>query len=50
MCGLTEIGSHTDHQGVSGYYCRHSFGAERKDVGLAWQECTRMCLRDSVLK
>ena len=24
-------------------------GAERRDVGLAWRECTRMLFRDSVL-
>ena len=26
-----------------------SFGAERRDVGLAWRECARMSFRDSVL-
>ena len=48
-CGLSGIGSRTNHQGVSGYYGRCSLGAERRNVGLAWQECTRMSLRDSVL-
>ena len=26
-----------------------SFGAERRDVGLAWRKCARMSFRDSVL-
>ena len=26
-----------------------SFGAERRDVGLAWRGCARMSFRDSVL-
>ena len=46
---LAGIGLHTDHQDVSGYYLGSSLGAEHRDVGLAWQECTRISLRDSVL-
>ena len=48
-CGLAGIGSRTNHQSVSGYYGRCSLGAERRDVGLPWRECTRMSFRDSVL-
>ena len=48
-CGLAGIGSRTNHQGVNGYYCWCLLRAERRDVGLAWQECTRMSLKDSVL-
>ena len=47
---LAGIGLHTDHQDVSGYYLGYSLGAEHRDVGLAWQECTRIFLRDSVLR
>ena len=48
-CGLAEIGLRTNHQGASGYYGRCSLGAKRTDLSLAWRECTRMSLRDSVL-
>ena len=48
-CGLAGIGLRTNHQGASGYYGRCSLGAKRTDLSLAWRECTRMSLRDSVL-
>ena len=46
---LAEIELYTDHKGVSGYHLPNSLRAECKDVGLVWQECTKMSLRDSVL-
>ena len=36
-------------KGASNYYWQNSLGVERGGVGLAWQECTRMSLRDLVL-
>ena len=46
---LTGIGLHACHKSASGYYWQNSLSAERGDVGLPWQECTRISLRDLVL-
>ena len=46
---LALIGLHTDHKGVGGYYWYNLLGAECRDVGLAWRECTKMSLRGLVL-
>ena len=46
---LAGIGLHVSGKSSSGYYWQNSLGAEHGDVGLPWQECTRMSSRDSVL-
>ena len=46
---MAGIRTHINDQSVSDYYGQCLLGAERRDVGLAWRECTRMSLRDSVL-
>ena len=46
---LSGIGLYVCRKSAGGYYWRNLLGTEHGDVGLPWQECTRMSVRDSVL-